>query len=286
MPGGLGRVAFKKAGEAKAPKAPLGHAAWLSPGRKASSGNCSTAACPSLFPPPRLAGCSGESSLISPWVSREGRRQVRAPMTTSPAPGRGKQAHTTAQGDRLRSKHPNNHFTNYTHDLSITLSGPYQAGLSDGFYDLQHFVHNGRERSRTRRDRLPPGLQAFKEHRSVTRICRARKQPLSWAGPSATEADLRIYVFWRRGGGGGGGAGRDKGRRQIKCKKRERSLPSAFSPVCTVFLFKTVKENKIKQDNGRRWGPGVFPSGSTREIESKFFPLIPSPWVDYTLVNG
>lgn len=193
MPGGLGRVAFKKAGEAKAPKAPLGHAAWLSPGRKASSGNCSTAACPSLFPPPRLAGCSGESSLISPWVSREGRRQVRAPMTTSPAPGRGKQAHTTAQGDRLRSKHPNNHFTNYTHDLSITLSGPYQAGLSDGFYDLQHFVRNGRERSRTRRDRLPPGLQAFKEHRSVTRICRARKQPLSWAGPSATEADLRIY---------------------------------------------------------------------------------------------
>lgn len=46
------------------------------------------------------------------------------------------------------------------------------------------------------------------------------------------------------------------------------------------------KENKIKWDKGKGRGALCFPFHITEEIESKFLRPIPSPRVDYTLVNG
>lgn len=57
--------------------------------------------------------------------------------------------------------------------------------------------------------------------------------------------------------------------------------------INTSFLFQTVRESQIKRHKGKAIGAQRFPfSYRPDQIESKFFSLIPSPRVDYTLVNG
>lgn len=89
-----------------------------------------------------------------------------------------------------------------------------------------------------------------------------------------------------------GGEGAERGRKGGNKNAGEKGhfLSLVFSPqspcINTSFLCKTLKENKIKWTKRRAMGPRVSPFHITEEIESKFLRLIPSPRVDYSLVNG
>lgn len=89
--------------------------------------------------------------------------------------------------------------------------------------------------------------------------------------------------------GGGRGGGGEKGRRREKEKGRFPLFVFSRRLYCinTSFLFQTVRESQIKRHKGKAIGAQRFPfSYRPDQIESKFFSLIPSPRVDYTLVNG
>lgn len=90
----------------------------------------------------------------------------------------------------------------------------------------------------------------------------------------------------------GDGEGAERGRKGGNKIAGEKGhfLSFVFSPqspcINTSFLHKTLKENKIKWTKEKGRGALCFPFHITEEIESKFLRLIPSPRVDYTLVNG
>lgn len=77
--------------------------------------------------------------------------------------------------------------------------------------------------------------------------------------PSPTDANSR-FTYFLGGGGRGSGQGEEK---KNKNKEKGHFPLFAFSPrlyrINSSFLFKMVKENKIKWDKGKAVGGLVFP---------------------------